>query len=107
MSAVKPAMAFIFDSAAGIRIAADYAEALFELSANRSEFVSRLLSRPQPQDDRIVHGRYSRSLSEPFETAERNDALYQETLKALTQENIKAIRDHSMRKRRFRCRRSK
>ena len=46
--ALRPRMAFIFDIRRGNLIEQLLYKALFELSANRAEFVSRLFSRPRP-----------------------------------------------------------
>ncbi len=99
MSAVKPAMAFIFDIRRGNLDLQLMYKALFELSANRAEFVSRLFSRPQPPG--LTESSTVEEIFEAFEAAERNDALHQETLKALYQENLKTVRDHLTRKHGF------
>ena len=91
MTAVKPAMAFIFDIRRGNLDLQLMYKALFELSANRAEFVSRLFSRPRPQG--LTESSTAEEIFEAFEAVERNDALYQE--------NLKSVRDHLMRKHGF------
>src|SRR5437870_5006683 len=65
-------------------------KALFELSADRAEFVSRLFSRPRPS------GLESKSVSDilaAFDEVPASEALYNQ--------NLQAIREHLMTKRGF------
>ena len=58
IAALKPTMAFIVDIRRGNFDLHLIYKALFELSADRAEFVSRLFSRPRPDGpDRQIVGR--------------------------------------------------
>jgi hypothetical protein len=88
MAAVKPAMAFIIDIRRGNRDLHLMYKALFELSADRAEFVSRLFARKRPV-----------SLSSKSTVLEIFDALMTESVSdALHSENKKAIREELLRK---------
>jgi hypothetical protein len=81
MVAVKPAMAFIVDIRRGNLDLHLVYKALFELSANRIEFVSRLFSRPRP---RGVTDRSSvTEIFDAFDGVERSETLYAENLKTI------------------------
>jgi hypothetical protein len=82
MAAVRPRMAFIVDIRRGNLHEHLLYKALFELSSNRVEFVSRLFSRPRP----AALGADS-SVEAIFAAVEREtptEALYQRNLKAVT-----------------------
>jgi hypothetical protein len=84
MAATKPAMAFIIDIRRGNLDVHLMYKALFELSADRAEFVSRLFSRKRPE-----------GLSADS-TAEDIFAAYKKVTsdKALYQQNLQAIENH-------------
>jgi hypothetical protein len=78
IAALKPAMAFILDVRRGNLDLQLMYKALFEVSANRAEFVSRLFSRPQP--DGISEQSTAADLFKAFSDVERSQPLYDETL---------------------------
>ena len=82
ISAVQPSMAFIVDIRRGnLQLQLMY-KALFELSNDRVDFVSRLFSRKAPEGLSATA-----SVSEIFEamaSAEPSDVLYERNLKAIT-----------------------
>jgi hypothetical protein len=84
IAALKPAMAFIIDIRHGNLDVHLMYKALFEMSANRAEFVSRLFSRKQP------HGLNSRSSGRDLFVS----YLGAEPSKELYESNLKAIVDH-------------
>jgi hypothetical protein len=82
IAAVKPALAVIFDIRRGnLQLQLMY-KALFELAADRADFVSMLFAKPRPS------GLSARSsvvdLFAAFERSPRSEALYNQTLKAIT-----------------------
>jgi hypothetical protein len=81
IAATKPAMAFIIDVRRGnLNLHLMY-KALFELSADRGEFLSRLFSRPQPLN---AGARSTVSdLFEAFSSASGTEELYQANLTAI------------------------
>ncbi len=91
MSALKPAMAFIFDIRRGNLDLQLMYKALFELSDDRAEFVSRLFSRKRPEG--LTDRSTADEIFDAFETVDRSEALYEE--------NLKAIRDQLVGKRGF------
>src|SRR5262245_36577586 len=91
IAALKPAMAVIVDIRHGNTDVHLMYKALFELSKDRVEFVSRLFSRKTPAG---LTARSSASqIFNAFLTAEGNKDLYDE--------NLKAIQDHLMMKHGF------
>jgi len=91
MAALKPKMAFIIDIRRGNLDLQLMYKALFELSKDRAEFVSRLFSKPRPD------GLSAQS------TALQIFAAYSKvpTTEALYKENLKAIQDHLVQKHSF------
>ena len=84
IAALKPAMVFIVDIRRGNLDLQLMYKALFEMSADRAEFVSRLFSRKRPEglDRRLDRARRS---SRPSRTSRR--------ARRCTSENLKAIDD--------------
>lgn len=82
MAAVRPRMAFIVDIRRGNLHEHLLYKALFELSADRAEFVARLFSRPRPAG----LGASSRveAIFAAVERAAPSEALYRQNLKAVT-----------------------
>src|SRR5579884_3009231 len=87
MAALKPSMAFIIDIRHGNLDVHLLYKALFELSKDRADFVGHLFSRKRP------YGLTAKStVSEIFNAylnAEGNDKLYDENLKAVTDQLTK------------------
>ena len=81
MTAMKPSMAFIVDIRRGNLDLHLVYKALFEMSADRADFVSRLFSRKRPA------GLTDRSTAEEifgaFASVEKSEALYNDNLKAI------------------------
>jgi hypothetical protein len=81
IAALKPSMAFIVDIRHGNLDVHLLYKALFEMSANRVEFVSKLFSRKQPEG---LDAKSSVSrIFAAFATQERSKELYDSTLKAV------------------------
>jgi hypothetical protein len=81
MTALKPTMAFIVDIRRGnLDLHLAY-KALFELSADRADFVSRLFSRKRP--DGLTDTSTAEEIFAAFAKADRSEALYNENLKAI------------------------
>ena len=91
MAALKPTMAFIIDIRHGNLDVQLLYKALFELSANRAEFVSRLFSRKRPS------GLTEQSTVEDIFTS----YLKAEGSQQLLEENLKAVEDVLMKKHGF------
>jgi len=84
IAALRPAMAFIIDIRRGnVDLQLMY-KALFETSANRAEFVSRLFSRPRP--DRMDERSTAAGIFEAFSQVERQQSLHDETLAMIKQQ---------------------
>jgi len=81
IAAVQPSMAFIVDIRRGNLLLQLMYKALFELSADRVDFVSRLFSRKLPEN--IASSATVKEIFEALAFAERNDALYERNLKAI------------------------
>jgi hypothetical protein len=81
IAAVKPRMAFIIDIRRGNLDLQLMYKALFELSRDRVEFVSRLFSKKAPAG--LSQRSTAREIFTAFETAETSEALYKETQKAI------------------------
>src|SRR5436309_2093401 len=79
--ATRPAMAFIVDIRRGNLDLHLMYKALFELSADRAEFVSRLFSRPRPEG--LSEKSTGTELFDAFVNVERSEALYTENLQAI------------------------
>jgi hypothetical protein len=82
IAATKPRMAFIIDIRRGnLRLQLLY-KALFELSANRAEFVSRLFTKPKPAS--LDSGLPANDLMEAYWTVRSSDlATYQRNLQEI------------------------
>jgi hypothetical protein len=79
IAAVRPAMAFIVDIRRGNLDLHLIYKALFELSANRVEFVSKLFARKAPSG--LTANSSAADIFAAFEKAKPNQALYDQTLK--------------------------
>jgi hypothetical protein len=84
IAAVRPSLAFIVDIRRGNLDLHLMYKALFELSADRAEFVSRLFSRMRPSD--IQSGAAPAQLFAAFQPVEPSHELYER--------NLKEIEDH-------------
>jgi hypothetical protein len=81
IAALQPSIAFIVDIRRGnLQLHLMY-KALFELSADRAEFVSRLFSRPRPDD--LDAASTPSEIFETYANAPPSEALYEENLKAI------------------------
>lgn len=81
MAALRPAMAFIVDIRRGNLDLHLLYKALFELSSDRADFVSRLFSRKRPQG--LSEESTAAEIFDAFAGVERSEALYAENLKAV------------------------
>ena len=91
MAALKPSMAFIIDIRHGNFDVQLLYKALFELSADRADFVSRLFSRKRPA-----------GLTAQSSVTQIFDAiLASASTKQVYEENLKTIEDHLMKKHNF------
>jgi hypothetical protein len=81
MVALRPAMAFIVDIRRGNLDLHLVYKALFEMSGDRAEFVSRLFSRKRPQG--LTDKSTAAEIFDAFAEVERSDALYTDNLKAI------------------------
>jgi hypothetical protein len=79
--ALKPALAIIFDVRRGNLHLHLLYKALFELSADRAEFLSKLFSRPRP--DGLTAESSVQALMDAYEAAPASDALYEKNLSAI------------------------
>ena len=84
MTALKPSMAFIVDIRRGNLDLHLVYKALFEMSADRADFVSRLFSRKRPAG--LTDKSSAEEIFGAFTSVEKSEALYTE--------NLKAIQDH-------------
>src|SRR4029077_4421352 len=78
IAALKPAMAFIIDVRRGNLDLQLMYKALFEISSDRAEFVSRLFSRKRP--DGLTEESTAADLFAAFKDVDRSQALHDETL---------------------------
>lgn len=86
MAAVRPAMAFIVDVRRGNLVLHLIYKALFELSADRAEFLSRLFSRPRPAGvppDALVSVLFA-----AFMEARPSAQLFEQNLDAVTRQLV-------------------
>ncbi len=84
ISALKPSLAFIVDLRRGnLQLHLMY-KALFELSADRAEFVSRLFSKKRPSG--LTASAPAREIMAAYWNVDTDDALYKA--------NVKAIQEH-------------
>jgi hypothetical protein len=81
IAALKPSVAFIIDIRRGNLDLHLMYKALFELSDDRVEFVSRLFSRKRP--DGLNRSSTPQQIFEAFARAEPSEALYRDNLKAI------------------------
>ena len=86
MAAVRPKIAFIVDIRRGNRDLQLMYKALFELSTDRADFISKLFARPRP----LGAGRLSTGarLFEVYADVDVSETLYVDTLKAITQQLV-------------------
>ena len=91
IAALKPAMVFITDVRRGNLDLHLMYKALFELSADRAEFVGRLFSRPRPEG--LTATSSVREIFRAYATVAKDQKLYDE--------NYKAILDHLQKTHRF------
>ncbi len=87
MAALKPAMAFIIDIRHGNLDVHLMYKALFELSKDRAEFVSRLFSRKRPEG--LTAASSTRQIFTAFMVADGSQELYEENLKAVEDQLMK------------------
>ena len=81
IAAVRPSIAFIIDIRRGNLNLHLLYKALFELSADRAEFVSRLFSKPRPAG--LTSSSSAVEIFKAFWDVETGEALYKENLKAI------------------------
>ncbi len=81
IAALKPAMAFIVDIRRGNLDLHLMYKALFELSADRAEFVSRLFCRPRPGG--LTASSSVEEIFAAFEKVESSDTLYSRNMRAI------------------------
>ena len=81
MAALRPAVAFIIDIRRGNLDLQLLYKAIFEMSVDRGEFVSRLFSRKRPQG--LAESATAADIFDAFSAVDRSDELYTETLKAV------------------------
>ncbi len=79
--ALKPALAIIFDIRRGNLHLHLLYKALFELSADRADFLSRLFSRPRP--DGLTAESSVQALMDAYQAVPASDALYEKNLSAV------------------------
>jgi len=91
ISAFRPAMAIILDIRHGNLDVHLLYKAIFELSTDRADFVSRLFSRKRPE--RLTTKSTAAEIFEAFLTAEGDKELYEE--------NLRVIEDHLTKKHGF------
>ncbi len=81
ISALRPKMAFIVDVRRGNRDLHLMYKALFELSSDRAEFVSRLFSRKRPEG--LTAKSTVSEIFEAYSNVDSSEALYKENMKAV------------------------
>ena len=87
ISAIRPRLAFIVDVRRGnLQLHLMY-KALFELSADRAEFVSRLFSKARPPD--LGPASTAQQIFTAFARADTNDALYESNLREITKHLVR------------------
>jgi hypothetical protein len=84
ITAIKPRMAFITDIRRGNLHTQLMYKALFELSANRAEFLSRLFTKPKPAN-LPVNATVTQLMDHYWEAFVENEAAYDANLKAIHQ----------------------
>ncbi len=83
MAALRPSMAFIVDVRRGNRDLHLMYKALFELTGDRADFVSRLFARPRP--DGLTVDSSAGQIFDAYAGVEHDAALYENTLAAIRQ----------------------
>ncbi len=86
IAALKPRMVFIIDIRRGNLDLHLVYKALFEISKDRAEFVSRLFSKKRP--DGLTAKSTALEIFTAYSTVETSDALYKENLKAIKDQLI-------------------
>jgi hypothetical protein len=81
MTALRPTMAFVVDIRRGNLDLHLVYKALFDLSSDRAEFVSRLFSRKRPAG--LTESSTATEIFEAFESVEQSEALFDENLRAI------------------------
>jgi hypothetical protein len=87
IAALEPEIAFVVDIRRGNLHTHLMYKALFELSADRAEFVSRLFSRPRPDGLGAMSG--VRGMLLAFEQAPADEALFEANLAAIERQLVK------------------
>jgi hypothetical protein len=87
IAALKPTMAFIIDIRRGNLDLHLMYKALFELSADRAEFVSRLFCRPRP--DGLTARSSVEEIFAAYEQVESSDTLYSRNMRAIVNQLTK------------------
>jgi hypothetical protein len=87
VAAIKPKVAFVLDIRRQNMIELLMYKALFEMSANRVEFISRLFSRPKPVGLKATAT--AEEIFKAFEPISGNIDLYKQTLQAMNDRLIK------------------
>src|SRR5262252_3223732 len=87
IAAIQPKVAFVLDIRRQNMIELLMYKALFEMSANRVEFVSRLFSRPKPIGLKTTAS--AEEIFKAFEPISGNSDLYKQTLQAINDRLIK------------------
>src|SRR4051812_35062742 len=88
IAATHPAMAIVFDIRRGNLLLQLMYKAIFELTKDRAGFVSMLFSRPRPEG--LTADSTVTDLFSAFAAAERDEALYNRNLTAITDRLVKA-----------------
>lgn len=87
IAAIKPKVAFILDIRRQNMLELLMYKALFEMSADRVEFVSRLFSRPKPAG--LTAASSAEQIFKAFEPVAGNADLYKQTLQAIRDRLVK------------------
>ena len=87
IAAIKPKVAFILDIRRQNMLELLMYKALFEMSADRVEFVSRLFSRPKPPG--LTAASSAEQIFKAFEPVAGNADLYKQTLQAIRDRLVK------------------
>src|SRR5947207_1644341 len=87
IAAIQPKVAFILDIRRQNMLELLIYKALFEMSADRVEFVSRLFSRPKPMGLKVTAS--AEEIFKAFEPITGNSGLYKQTLQAVKDRLIK------------------
>jgi hypothetical protein len=87
IAALKPRMVFIVDVRRGNRDLHLMYKALFEMSADRAEFVSRLFSRPKPEG--LTRQATAAELFAAYDAVSASETAYRDNLAAITEWLVK------------------